>query len=65
MADQIVTTGGTLQLMLDDIDRQTATLSVHGKGGRIDRLPLPVDVGGAGGLSSSRAPRWGSSSHGP
>ncbi len=34
-------------LMLDDIDRQAATLTIRGKGGRIDRLPLPVDVGQA------------------
>jgi integrase/recombinase XerD len=37
----------TAGLMLDDIDWETATLSIHGKGGRIDRLPLPVDVGQA------------------
>jgi integrase/recombinase XerD len=37
----------TAGLMLDDIDWETATLSIHGKGGRTDRLPLPVDVGQA------------------
>lgn len=37
----------TAGLMLDDIDWESATLSIHGKGGRIDRLPLPVDVGQA------------------
>ena len=37
----------TAGLMLDDIDWETATLSIHGKGGRIDRLPVPVDVGQA------------------
>src|SRR6185295_18971251 len=26
---------------------ETGTLSIHGKGGRTDRLPLPVDVGQA------------------
>lgn len=36
----------TTGLMLDDIDWETETLSIHGKGGRTDRLPLPVeDVG--------------------
>ena len=34
-------------LALDDIDWQTGTLIVHGKGGRNDRLPVPVDVGQA------------------
>ena len=34
-------------LALDDIDWETGTLAVHGKGGRNDRLPLPVDVGQA------------------
>jgi site-specific recombinase XerD len=34
-------------LTLDDIGWETGTLIVHGKGGRNDRLPLPVDVGQA------------------
>jgi hypothetical protein len=39
--------GEATGLMLDDIDWESGTLIVHGKGGRIDRLPLPVDVGQA------------------
>jgi integrase/recombinase XerD len=34
-------------LELDDIDWQAATLNVRGKGGRVSRLPLPVEVGEA------------------
>ena len=34
-------------LRLDDIDWRAGELVVHGKGGREDRLPLPVDVGEA------------------
>lgn len=34
-------------LSLDDVDWQAGTLRIHGKGNRIDRLPLPVDVGEA------------------
>lgn len=34
-------------LRLDDVDWQAGTLRIHGKGDRIDRLPLPVDVGQA------------------
>jgi integrase/recombinase XerD len=34
-------------LRLDDVDWQAGTLTIHGKGNRIDRLPLPVDVGQA------------------
>ena len=34
-------------LELTDIDWSAGTLTVHGKGGRTDRLPLPVDVGEA------------------
>src|SRR5271165_704074 len=37
----------TAGLKLDDIDWETGTLSIHGKGGRTDRMPLPVDVGQA------------------
>lgn len=31
----------------DDIDWRTGELTIHGKGGRTDRLPLPHDVGEA------------------
>ena len=34
-------------LRLDEVDWQAGTLTVHGKGNRIDRLPLTVDVGQA------------------
>jgi len=34
-------------LQLDDIDWRGGEIVVHGKGNRIDRLPLPVDVGDA------------------
>ncbi|HEY8827678.1 MAG TPA: site-specific integrase [Jatrophihabitantaceae bacterium] len=34
-------------LRLDDVDWQAGTLTVLGKSNRIDRLPLPVDVGQA------------------
>lgn len=32
-------------LQLGDIDWREGEVTVHGKGGRLDRLPLPVDVG--------------------
>ncbi len=32
-------------LMLEDIDRRSGELVVHGKGGPIDRMPPPADVG--------------------
>jgi integrase/recombinase XerD len=35
------------RLRLDDLDWRAGELSVRGKGGRVDRLPLPADVGGA------------------
>ena len=34
-------------LRLDDIDWRAGQLTVHGKGNRVDQLPLPVDVGEA------------------
>jgi integrase len=34
-------------LQLQDIDWQGGTLTIHGKGRRVDRLPLPPDVGEA------------------
>jgi len=35
------------RLHLEDIDWRGAEVTVHGKGGRIDRMPLPSDVGAA------------------
>jgi integrase len=35
------------RLRLDDLDWRAGELTVRGKGGRTDRLPLPADVGGA------------------
>ncbi|MGH8918601.1 MAG: tyrosine-type recombinase/integrase [Actinomycetes bacterium] len=34
-------------LCLEDVDWRAGELVVHGKGGRIDRLPLPADAGAA------------------
>jgi site-specific recombinase XerD len=34
-------------LRLDDLDWRSGQLTVHGKGSRVDQLPLPVDVGEA------------------
>lgn len=34
-------------LRLDDVDWRAGVLTIRGKGGRTDRLPLPVDVGEA------------------
>lgn len=34
-------------LRLDDVDWRAGVLTIRGKGGRTDRLPLPVDVGDA------------------
>ena len=34
-------------LRLEDLDWRAGQLTVHGKGGRLDQLPLPVDVGEA------------------
>ena len=34
-------------LRLEDLDWRAGQLTVHGKGGRVDELPLPVDVGEA------------------
>ncbi len=39
--------GEVVALTLDDIDWDTGTLIVHGKGKRQERLPLPEDVGEA------------------
>jgi integrase/recombinase XerD len=32
-------------LRLDDLDWRSGQLTIHGKGGRVDELPMPVDVG--------------------
>lgn len=34
-------------LTLDDVDRRAGELTIHGKGGQTDRLPLPREVGQA------------------
>jgi integrase len=34
-------------LGLEDIDWPAGTVTIHGKGNRIDRMPLPVDAGQA------------------
>lgn len=39
--------GEVVHLNLDDIDWHAGLLNIRGKGGRIDPLPLPVDVGEA------------------
>jgi integrase len=39
--------GEVAALRLDDIDWRAGTVVIHGKGGRIDQLPLPPDVGEA------------------
>jgi integrase len=39
--------GEVARLALTDIDWRAGELRVHGKGGRVDRLPLPTDVGQA------------------
>lgn len=39
--------GEVAALELDDIDWHTGLITVHGKGHRVDQLPLPEDVGAA------------------
>jgi site-specific recombinase XerD len=39
--------GETARLALEDVDWRAGDLLVRGKGSRVDRLPLPVDVGEA------------------
>jgi len=39
--------GEVASLTLEDIDWETAEIVIHGKGPRVDRLPLPRDVGEA------------------
>lgn len=48
-------------LQLDDFDWRSGEIVVHGKGNRLDRLPLPVDVGDAivGYLTGGRPDRAG------
>lgn len=45
-------------LRLDDVDWRAGELVIYGKGGRVDRLPLPADVGAAlaGYLRQGRRP---------
>ena len=50
--------GEITALELDDVDWRAGEIIVRGKGDRQERLPLPVDVGRAAGLSRVRlAPR--------
>jgi integrase/recombinase XerD len=37
--------GEVAALLLEDIDWRSRVLSVRGKGNRLDRMPLPADVG--------------------
>jgi len=39
--------GEVANLSLNDLDWRCGELTVHGKGGRVDRLPLPADAGQA------------------
>jgi integrase/recombinase XerD len=39
--------GEVAALRLEDLDWRAGQVTVHGKGGRMDQLPLPVDVGEA------------------
>jgi integrase len=39
--------GEVAALRLDDLDWRAGLITVHGKGGRVDQLPLPVDAGEA------------------
>jgi integrase/recombinase XerD len=40
-------TGEVAALRLDDLDWRLGEITIHGKGPRIDRLPVPTDVGAA------------------
>lgn len=53
--------GEVAGLRLDDVDWRTGEIVIHGKGSRIDRLPLPRDVGEAlvGYLRSGRPRGFG------
>jgi integrase/recombinase XerD len=47
-------------LRLEDVDWRAGEITVHGKGNRTDRLPLPVDVGqGIAGYCRRGRPRGG------
>jgi integrase/recombinase XerD len=50
--------GEVARLRLDDVDWRAGVLVVHGKGGRVDPMPLPADVGAAviGYLQRGRPP---------
>jgi integrase/recombinase XerD len=50
--------GELAAVRLDDLDWRTGEVVIRGKGGRLDRLPLPADVGAAiaGYLSRGRPP---------
>lgn len=50
--------GELAAVTLDDLDWRVGELAIRGKGGRLDRLPLPADVGAAiaGYLSRGRPP---------
>ena len=50
--------GEVARLRLDDFDWRAGEVVVHGKGARVDRMPLPVDVGAAvtGYLQRGRPP---------
>ena len=39
--------GEVARLTLDDMDWENGRITIHGKGGRVDQLPLPTDVGEA------------------
>lgn len=39
--------GEVVAMTLDDVDWRAGELSIKGKGGRVDRLPLPADLGEA------------------
>jgi site-specific recombinase XerD len=39
--------GEVANMTLDDIDWEAGVVTIHGKGGRIDQLPIPHDVGEA------------------
>ena len=39
--------GEVVALTLDDVDWETGRITIHGKRGRVDQLPLPADVGEA------------------
>ena len=39
--------GEVAALRLDDVDWRAGEVVIHGKGNRLDRLPLPADIGEA------------------